>query len=240
MIQPNEFKLQETSMWSFPNRGSWATHKGDYPGNWSPYVARNLILRYSIKNDWILDQFMGGGTTLVEAKLLSRNAIGLDINESSLKKTKANLDFKTESNSKIFAMQGDARNLNSIKNESINLICTHPPYANIIKYNIHNADDISNLNYGEFLNELRKVANEAYRVLKKEGTCAFMIGDIRERGMVVPLGFKALQVFLECGFVTKEIIIKEQHNCSSTKYWKDKKTSFLLLAHEYIFVLKKW
>lgn len=43
-------------------------------------MPRNLILRYSNPGEWVLDQFMGSGTTLVEAKLLNRNAVGVDIN----------------------------------------------------------------------------------------------------------------------------------------------------------------
>ena len=39
--------------------------------------------------------------------------------------------------------------------------------------------------------------------------------------------------------VNKEIIIKEQHNCRSTKYWENQNNSFLMLAHEYIFVFQK-
>jgi hypothetical protein len=44
---------------------------------------------------------------------------------------------------------------------------------------------------------------------------------------------------VNAGFLLKEIIIKEQHNCRSTEYWEEKHRSFLLLAHEYIFVLEK-
>ena len=40
-------------------------------------------------------------------------------------------------------------------------------------------------------------------------------------------------------FAIKEIIIKEQHNCMSTKYWKNRNNNFLLIAHEYIFVFQK-
>ena len=40
--------------------------------NWSPYIPRNILLRYSKEGDLVLDQFAGGGTTLVEAKLLNR------------------------------------------------------------------------------------------------------------------------------------------------------------------------
>lgn len=66
-LQPNNFQLETTTVWSFPDRGNWATHSGKYRGNWSPYVPRNLILRYSKPGEWVLDQFMGSGTTLVEA-----------------------------------------------------------------------------------------------------------------------------------------------------------------------------
>ena len=39
----------------------------------------------------------------------------------------------------------------------------------------------------------------------------------------------------------KELIIKEQHNCRATGYWKTNsiKYNFLLIAHEYLFVFKK-
>ena len=66
-----------------------------------------------------------------------------------------------------------------------------------------------------------------------------MMGDIRKNGNVVPLGFRTMEKFLETGFKLKEVIIKEQHNCMSTKYWKNRNNNFLLLAHEYIFVFQK-
>ena len=86
---------------------------------------------------------------------------------------------------------------------------------------------------------VNKVAYEAYRVLKKGKMCAVMIGDIRKCGKVVPLGFRMMECFLRAGFINKEIIIKEQHNCKSTGYWEKQNNNFLLLAHEYIFVFEK-
>ena len=86
---------------------------------------------------------------------------------------------------------------------------------------------------------MKDVAKEAYRVLKDKKVCAFMIGDVREKGYVRPLGMDTVNVFIETGFKLKEIVIKEQHNCRSTEYWKSKKKYFLMLAHEYIFILEK-
>lgn len=41
--QPEQFELERTNAWSFPERGRWATHQGNYRGNWPPQMARNVI-----------------------------------------------------------------------------------------------------------------------------------------------------------------------------------------------------
>ena len=182
---------------------------------------------------------MGSGTTLAEAKLLNRNAVGVDINPQSVSISETNLQFQCETKSKIFTRNGDATNLHFIKDASIDFVCTHPPYANIIKYSDGIERDLSSLSVEGFLKEMKKVAVESFRVLRNGKMCAVMMGDIRVRGKVVPLGFWVMECFLKAGFQNKEIIIKEQHNCRSTGYWEKKKNDFLLLAHEYIFVFQK-
>ena len=239
-LQPENFELETNTVWAFPERGKWATHDAKWRGNWSPYIPRNVILRYSKENDVVLDQFVGGGTTAVEAKLTERNFIGIDINPIAIKKTteKCNFDFDTIAETRL--MVGDARKLD-LQDESIDLICTHPPYADIIKYSDDIDGDLSHLKIKDFLREIGKVAEESYRVLKKGKFCAVLMGDTRKNGMVQPLAFDTMRIFELAGFKTKEIIIKEQHNCKATGFWKTNsiKHNFLLLAHEYLFVFKK-
>ena len=121
--EPDNFELEMTTHWSFPNRGDWATHDAKWRGNWSPYIPRNILLRYSKEGDLVLDQFAGGGTTLVEAKLLSRNIIGVDINDVAIQRCYEKTSFIHDgANGNVYIHKGDARNLDFIANDSIDLI----------------------------------------------------------------------------------------------------------------------
>lgn len=229
--------VENTTIWSFPNRGNWSNHKGDYPGNWSPHVPKNIILRYSKEGDMVLDQFVGSGTTLIEAKRLNRRCIGSDINENALNICKQRI----KENNDIFIKKQDARNLRLLKDKSIDLICTHPPYSDVVKYSENIKCDISLLQLEEFYREMELVAKSSYRVLKHRKYCAILMGDKRKKGLIEPIGFNTMNIFLNAGFKLKEIVIKEQHNCRNTYKWKQisVERNFLLIAHEYLFVFIK-
>lgn len=245
--RPPNFHLETTTVWSFKQRGDWATHDGRYRGNWSPYIPRNIILRYSRPGDLVLDYFVGGGTTAIEAKLLGRRCIARDINPHAVALTLQNLDFSPPPSildGKIYepiVEIGDARDLSSIPDESVDLICAHPPYAGIIKYSSGVPGDLSALPLPQFLNEMRRVAEESLRVLKKGGKCVILVGDARKSKHVVPIGFMVIRTFLDAGFTLKELIIKRQHNCRMTGFWYERSIqhNFLLLAHEYLPVFEK-
>lgn len=241
-FEPENFKLETTTVWSFPDRGDWATHKGNYRANWSPYIPRNLILRYTNENDVVLDQMVGSGTTLIECKLLNRKGIGIDINPDALMITKNRLDFNYKYNPEIKTYLGDARNLNLIDDERIDLIATHPPYANIIRFTKNKIEgDLSAVkNIDEFIEEMFIVAQECYRVLKPGKYCAILIGDTRKRKHFVPISIRVLEVFLKAGFILKEDVIKLQWKMKSTREkWRGSKYDFLLLSHEHLFIFRK-
>ena len=240
IYNPKDFKLENTSIWNFEERGNWATHKGDYRGNCSPQVPRNLMLKYTKEKDIVLDPFCGSGTTMIECKLLNRKGIGIDVNVNALKLAKNRLNFNYQTEYEPRLIKANSINLKSIiLDNKIDFIFAHPPYANIIKYSEDIKEDISRLSLDEFLSKINLFSKECFRILKKDKICSILIGDIRKNKNVVPLGFYVMNTFIQTGCTLKEIIIKEQHNCKMMNCWKNRNTDFYLLAHEYIFIFKK-
>ncbi|MHA1506009.1 MAG: DNA methyltransferase [Candidatus Asgardarchaeia archaeon] len=248
-LQPKNFQMETTTVWSFPSRGDWATHylNAKYRGNWAPEVPRNLILKYTKPGDTVLDQMVGSGTTAIECKLLGRNCIAVDTNLDAIMVTRDRLNFSYDPLDQdlpritIKTYVGDARNLNLIRDESIDLIATHPPYVSIISYSRNKVEgDLSRIrNVDEFVEEMKKVAQESFRVLKPGKHCAILIGDTRRRRHYIPVAFRVMQAFLEVGFILKEDIIKLQWHMKSTREKWAGKYDFYKIAHEHLFVFRK-
>jgi DNA modification methylase len=244
---------ETTTVWSFPVRGTWATHNNKYRGNFAPQLARNVLEMYSQAGDLILDPMAGGGTTLIEAKLLGRGFIGCDINPGAVEICVKATDFKTETTGSRDAKScvstktdkilcADARDLSFIGNDSIDLILTHPPYLNIVRYSEDIDGDLSGISsVKKFCDAMRLVAGELYRVLKPGRHCALLMGDTRRGRHFVPLAYRVMDTFLDSGFILKEDIIKVQHNCSATGRWvgKARKAGFYLIMHEHLFIFRK-
>lgn len=233
--------LEETTLWSFPVRGRWGSHRGDYPGNWAPQVPRNLILRYTNPGDLVLDPMCGGGTTLVECKLLGRRGVGVDIQAASVDRARRALQ-RAASNETLrqVVRVGDARRLTWIPDGSVQLVTLHPPYLNIIRYSDESGDLSRHADVQTFLDELALVAREAWRVLSPGGTLALLMGDVRRRGTYIPLGIQSMSTFASQGYELKESIVKAQWNCRSTPRWENRSArNFLLIAHEHLFVFRK-
>jgi len=246
---PTEYRLEGSTVWSFPNRGDWATHTGDYRGNWSPYIPRNLILRYTKPGELLLDQMTGSGTTLVECKLLGRDGVGVDINPGAVIVARDRLNFalpatdttEDASTPTIRTYVGDARNLDLIEDDSVDLVATHPPYAGIVAYSRGVVEgDLSALSIDEYVSEMKAVAQESYRVLKPGRRCAILIGDTRRRLHYVPISARVMEAFLDVGFALKEDIVKLQWHMKGTRErWRGRLYDFYKIGHEHLYVFTK-
>lgn len=74
---------------------------------------------------------------------------------------------------------GDSREMTEIKDESVHLIVTSPPYANLKQYELGNPSQLGDIeDYEKFLDELDKVWEECSRVLVPGGRICCVVGDV--------------------------------------------------------------
>ena len=67
------------SLWIIDRRDNSGAHTGAYWGNFVPQIPRQMMLRYTRVGEWVLDPFVGSGTTLIECRRLGRNGLGVEI-----------------------------------------------------------------------------------------------------------------------------------------------------------------
>jgi hypothetical protein len=240
------------SLWLLERRDRSGIHTAEYWGNFIPQIPNQLLRRFTKKGDWVLDPFLGSGTTLIECKKLGRNGIGIELQSSIAQRTHKRV--AREENP--FAVQteiitGDSTQLDLVRQfrsldiSSVQLAILHPPYWDIIqfskkKHDLSNADSLQ-----KFLLSFGQVVDRVNAVLDSGRYLAIVIGDKYSDSEWIPLGFLTMQEVLRRDFKLKSIIVKNfkqtKAKRSQEELWRYRALSggFYVFKHEYIFLLQK-
>lgn len=245
-------EITTDSLWILDRRDTSGAHLGWYWGNFIPQIPHQMLLRYTKKGDWVLDAFVGSGTTLIECIRLGRNGIGIELNPDVVKKAKEIV--KKEPNKqgvKYDIIKADSRTVNvkSIlyKNgiKKLQLLIMHPPYHDIIKFSSDSRDLSVANTVGEFIQMFGSVVDNFTPYLEKGRYFALVIGDKYSKGEWIPLGFYCMNEVLLRGYLLKSIIVK---NFDTTRGKRNQKElwryralvgGFYVFKHEYIMLFKK-
>lgn len=244
-------EISTDSLWLIDKRDNSGAHSGEYHGNFVPQIPYQLFSRYTKKGDWILDPFMGSGTSLIEAQRMGRNSIGIDLQEDVAREAKRRIDSECNNGCTAHAFSGDSVTLNmeallkSAGTDRIQFVILHPPYWDIIKFS-DDPRDLSNAPSLEvFLSEFGNAIDNATRFLERNRYCAAVIGDKYADSQIIPLGFRCMEVFLEKGFLLKAILIKNfgetKGKANRQNIWRYRAlaSDFYIFKHEYVFIFKK-
>ena len=120
---------------------------------------------------------------------------------------------------------GDARDMRELQSESVHLVVTSPPYYNA-------PFDFPGLfsSYGEYLDLLRAVGRELYRVLRAGRVACFVTQDVRVEGRLYPIVADLVRVMVyEVGFEYQEKIVWRKPE----GYIRISRRSGVLVQHPY-------
>ena len=240
------------SIWILDKRDKSGAHNGCYWGNFIPQIPNQFLRRYTKKGEWILDTFLGSGTTLIECKRLGRNGVGIELLPQVAKLAAKNINKEENTfNVKTEIINADSTKLD-YKNElkrlgvkSVQFLIMHPPYWDIIKFS-ENKKDLSNAkNLKEFLKKFGEIVDRTYPLLDKGRYFAVVIGDKYSAGEWIPLGFYTMQEVLKRGYKLKSTIVKNfeetKGKMNQKELWRYRALvgGFYIFKHEYIFLFQK-
>lgn len=250
-----DLDINTDSLWIIGPRAKGGKHENVYHGNYVPQIPNQMIRRYTEENNVVLDMFMGSGTTLFECESLKRNYIGFDINNEIISYVESKMDStsvidyyihncditNTEKVSEL--VETDLKSMNK---RTVDLIMSHPPYLDIVKFT-DKPEDLSNIsNIKDFIAKFVNATNAVWKFLKKGKYFCLVIGDIYRDSEVIPLGFYlmyAIKKNFNCklkGIVVKDMLgNRAKIGIESLWRYRALKSDNFLFKHEYIFVFKK-
>ncbi len=240
------------SLWVIDRRDSSGGHLGWYWGNFVPQIPQQMMLRYTRRQDWVIDAFAGSGTTLIECRRLGRNGIGLELNKGIAAEAEKLVDTTRnddEVTTKIVV--GDSRKIdirgalekNRVK--QVQLLIMHPPYHDIIRFS-DDSGDLSNAGSTErFLQMFGQTVDNLTPYLETDRYFALVVGDKYSRGEWMPLGFYCMNEVLRRSYALKSIVVKNYDETRSKRHqaelWRYRALAggFYVFKHEYIFIFRK-
>jgi len=239
------------SLWIIQERDKSGKHDGFYHGNFVPQIPRQLIQRYSKKNDVVFDPFLGSGTTAYECETLNRNFVGIEIQPELVKHVKAKITSKNNFFEILAADSTEEMTFTEIhtalkkhRRSKVQLAILHPPYANIVKFSKHKKDLSNAKDLKTFLNQFASVVKNTISILEKDRYLAVVMGDKYEKGKWIPLSFYCMNEVYKLGLTLKSVVVKNmegnraKRNQNGIWRYRALASDYYIFKHEYILIFK--
>ncbi len=133
-MNAKEWIQSQVAVWEFFYERRDIRDKNIHPAVFPIALAARCISLFTHVGELVLDPFVGSGTTLLAAQDLGRNAVGFDLKREYIDLCYSRLgQSRLDENSQQIAVCDDAHNIPQyFEEETIALVLTSPPYANML------------------------------------------------------------------------------------------------------------
>jgi len=163
-----------------------------------PEWVEFFIKFYCKKDSLYFDPFAGQGIRIQIANLLGVNYIGYDICKEYVNYIKSFMK-RIKKKSEILEIHfADSRKIH-LKDNSVDFSFTSPPYWDIEIYD-NNEKQVGQGTYEDFLENLREIIKEQYRIFKPGGVCVWNVNDFSKNKIYYSFHADVIRLFKEVGF----------------------------------------
>ncbi|MEN8192506.1 MAG: DNA methyltransferase [Bacteroidota bacterium] len=182
-----------------------------HPAKYPETLVEEFIKFFTKDNAWVIDPFLGTGSTLIAAGNINRNCVGVEINKKyyNISKNRVN---NGEYKSNLLPLLGSSLELNKLLSKNgtaereFDFAITSPPYWNQLERNSlrqkerkengldtqysNRKDDLGNVKkYEEFIEQQAEIFDNIYDVMKEGAYLVIITNNVYYKGELFPLAF---------------------------------------------------
>lgn len=233
-LTAKEWLKSQIGVWQFYYESRDIRDKNIHPATFPISLCKKVIELFTHKGELVIDPFAGSGSTLVAANDLDRNAVGFDLQtryidlcETRLKQT--NLFSSTRQ----IAVQDDARNISKyFDKETVSLIWTSPPYANLLNRERKNKSrrdrnneqlgkveqysqdsrDLGTMTVEDYTDAMGDIFESLLPLLRPKAHCVINVPDMWWENRRITIHVSLIEELRKRGYELRNIIIWDRTN----------------------------
>lgn len=237
-MEAKEWLKSQLGVWQFTYEGRDIRDKEVHPATFPISLSKKVISLFSHEGELVVDPFVGSGTTLVAAQDLNRNAVGFDLSENYVRlcedRLLSNRDLVNYIQpSQQVAVQDNARNIPLyLEPESVKLIWTSPPYANLLNRKRKNKsrrdrknnqlgkveqysqdpEDLGTMPLEQYTDEMGNIFEALLPLLQPKAHCVINVPDMWWENERITIHIALVQELRKRGYELRNTIIWDRTN----------------------------
>ena len=229
-----EWLKSQIGVWQFYYEGRDVRDKNLHPATFPISLSKKIIELFTHEGELVLDPFVGSGTTLVAARDLNRNAVGFDLQAQYVDLCRKRLQQSSLfSNAKQLAILDNARNIpDYLEKDSLSLIWTSPPYANLLNRKRKNKSrrdrdneqlgkveqysqdprDLGIMEIESYTKAMGDIYEQLFPLLKPKAHCVINVPDMWWENKRITIHVSLIEELRTRGYELRNIIIWDRTN----------------------------
>jgi len=229
-----EWLKSQIGVWQFNYEARDIRDKSMHPATFPISLAKKVVQLFTHEGELVIDPFVGSGTTLVAAKDCNRNAVGFDLQEKYIDLCEERLSQGSLFNQvKQIAIQDDARYIpHYFEPETVSLIWTSPPYANLLNRERKNKSrrsrnneqlgkveqysqdprDLGTMKLDEYTRAMGDIYEALLPLLRPKAHCVINVPDMWWENKRITIHVSLIEELRKRGYELRNIIIWDRTN----------------------------
>jgi len=234
-MTPKDWLKSQLGVWQFFYESRDMRDKNVHPATFPISLCKKVIELFTHQGELVLDPFVGSGSTLIAASDLNRNAVGFDLHPKYIDLCEKRLQVQTNlfNHSRQVAIQDDARNIPKyIQRNTISLIWTSPPYANLLNRPRKNKSrrfrdneqlgrieqysqdqrDLGTMPLEQYTRAMGDIFQSLLPLLKSKGHCVINVPDMWWENKRITIHVSLIEELRQRGYELRNVIIWDRTN----------------------------